>query len=509
MKDSRKIILRLTAILFLFNASTMLSGCSILGGAYDAVMWAPKKLWSVTGDKLFGVHNEQQTDMGPRRKPSGNPQGGGAVPGYPSETQGSMPQSSSSQPQGNNDPSNYPAISPYGETIPSPQQGSAQPGYPPMPPMPQIPQAYQQPTTINKQQIRPITGDLQPPDVTDSTDPDGGADAAYARGGIAKEKKKGWGIPFISNNYKMEMRYEPLSADFIVAKNDTPASEAPEEYLAPQDSVLRGGAAKNKARQENMHGDANKSTRATSMFPLDKYAPVPSGAVQSMKEQPDSTYPKLGRVPERPQNLESPANSATELEDMKKEAQQSEIRKDNIHNIPSDATNTKTEDSHEANKIDELPLVKRRPTPNSSHEDAKKDPVAVAPEALKNDAVLMDNITHESLNKSPISEKNEEAKKGFFASLHDKIFKPAPKQVWRKSEPPVTNRPNNVGDNSEPVVEQSLPSFNMPDNVSNKQPAVPEANNLNALPGKNYDTDQGSLLPKSRYTDRRKVPQQD
>lgn len=547
MKDSRKIVLRLTTVFFLLTASTSLSGCVI----YDAIMWAPRKLWGATGDKVFGVHNEQQTEMGPRRKPSGNPQGGAAAPGLPAMPRGNI---GGTIPPTGNYPPGYPsqnnlppqtysefdgstnsALNPYGNpgTLQQQNPGANQlpgtgAGYPPTPPMPPIPPAYQQPYTGVPKQIQPITGDLQPPDMTDISDPDGGADAAYARGGGggAGAKKKGWRIPFFSGNHKMERQYEPLSAEFVIAKGDdiTPESGTDEEYVNSTDSVLPRTLPGNKAIRGTENLNKEKSRKNSSMFPLDKYAPVPSATVQKI-ENKDNTYPKLGRVPERPLNLDSPATAATEMDNMTKEAADAEAKKASIHNLPSNGVGTgekttevqkqtpKPEAIDSKTAESEAPLLKRRKHFQSSKESGK-EPVAVAPEALKNDAILMDDIA-DTQKGSQLPTKEQEEKKGFFASLHDKIFKPSPKKIWRKSEPPVAKH-RNIGDSDEPVVEQNLPAFNMPDNIIShtipQQPPIPEAviqPNSNTLSGKNYGTDTGSLLPKSRYTDRRKVPQHD
>lgn len=326
------------------------------------------------------VKNEQQTDLGPRRKPSGNPSthsspaASGALnpdamrslPNYPQAMQEQqMVPSRQTIPQNGTIPlqnqGQYGAEqSPYGSN-----PNSSSPQMPPMPPMP-------------SQGAGP--SDFQVSNPSDGFDNDPGADAAYSRGimgggsGGGESKRKWWQIlPSSSQNYKMERKFEPLAAEFSVKNHEV------------------------------------NSKRSASMFPLEEYAPKPINAIQNMA---DNNYPNLGKVPGKPSNITNTDTAAKEMEAMKKEAEEAE------------AARAKTHQTEEKNK-DTKPDVKIEQKPEARFPENT--------DSLKNDAAFIKIVTPIPAVNTPKTQENS-----FFSGLYHKIFSPKPKQVWRKSEPPVS-----------------------------------------------------------------------
>ncbi len=515
MKDSGNMATRSLTLLFILASSTSLTGCStasnVAGGVYDTVMWAPRKIGS-----LFTVKNEQDTALGPRRRPSENPQnsgmpqamqapqsaenmpmplmpqapeqGGNFAPQMGSTNQGMMPQASPS--------GNYPSVNPFGNTSAMPQAASGGVGgaYPSMPPMPPMPQSGQ-----------PMSN-LQPPEMGDST---GGqsAEAAWGGGGGAPQKKS-WSLPFIGK-YKMESTYEPLSAEFVVSQEEL----RDEEYVEPNGTI------------------STKSSRKASMFPLEQYAPKADADTQKIETAQRKPYPKLGRVPENP-NLNDSEKAAAELDNMVKEAEGLESKKAVIHNIPVPNNAAPAVNTQPDIKIPEAPIkspeIKALPPQGINNienlgslaatvplnKPASKESPIVAGEALSHDANVISELPKaDSDNKQQSAEKDKQTP-GFFAKLFGKSE--SSRKITRKSAPPVIDNAQKI---EEPVFEQALPPVNIPDNIA-PLPGYNQQNTVRPLPEvvinagdgysvKKYDTNNGSLLPKSRYTDRRKVPQTD
>lgn len=421
MKERRK---RYIAINLLLTTSLFLGSCSMLGSVVDTITWPPRKLWSVIDDKFFKVKNEQQTDMGPRRKPASNPGGGGYVampaansgalappapvsPGYPQDM---MQQNNRAMPPVSNP---YAVMGGPGQ-IPAGNAG----GYPPMPPMPSIPQQYQQSPYGN-----PATGfappsgieqpiGLQAPDIADTMDADGGADAAYSKGMLRDGggKSSGWKIPFFSGRYKMEQKFEPLAAQFVVAANDPVQVQ---ENINSGESILE-----DTLNTQQPDFAKAKAKKAASMFPLEQYAPKQTGEVKgvAVKDSKESNYPKLGFVPQKPENINDSDEAGVELEKMVKEANEVNARQANIHRLQNeqagknDSTKPTSADatiSPPNNKVETTPksevpgakldtyLVKRRKEIKVEKPVVREDGAAVAPNALKNDAVLMKDIVNQ------------------------------------------------------------------------------------------------------------------
>lgn len=506
MKDSRNKIIRpklaqFIAVMFLFSASMVLPGCTILGkiggGVYDIVTWPPRKLWSVTGDKWLGVHNEQQTDLGPRRSPAGNPNGGGmglGVPsgypsmpqgmegypiqqgGYPSSpypAQGSMP----AMPGYEGSAGGYPAVNPYG--IPQQQGG----GYPStassMPPIPMPPM--------------PAQGSMQPPygyqDMPSGMMGDGmpgmDADAAYRRAGsgggggaVAAPKKKWWSwIPLTSSNYKAERVYEPMSAEFVVDAEN-------EDYVEVDGTPWKGNEAEVNRR------------RSASMFPLEEYAPKSDVVVQSgLNANQLSTYPKLGNVPQRPQNVTDVDAAAAELDAMMKESEDAQAKQTEIHGLSIDS-----------------PVSGKGALPPKMERALNDGLIIPSDNALKNDADVMKQVPNIIQNQNEERGVRQEKKKGFFSRLfHRAPEKQPPRMVTRKSMPPIVRKPDTVPN---PYVEAPIqmlePSAGGYPKLGTRplpQAAI-ETFDYEDNSRKNVNS-QGTHLPESRYSGRRKVPQTD
>jgi len=506
MNKSCKKSVKLKAANILVVASLALGGCSTI---YDGIMWAPRKAWAATGDKWFGFHNPQDTDTGQRRRPISNPQGGGASMAYPPSARGVMGiepafPNAGAMPQSNNYPAgNYPsaypskaavsspqsAAQPYpasssnypslgGNSMGEPQQsGQAGAAYGAMPPIPPIPPAYQQSYTGGKTtNPQTMPGDfISAPDATSGIGDEGiSADAAYAQGNAGGgSKSKGWSIPFFSGNYKVEAHFEPLSEEFVIAQNVINQPVQAIESEAPDASVLPAASPKNDSKAlPDAYKVINKekAKRTSSMFPLDQYAPKATAEVSTMgtmangAEHPDSSYPKLGRIPQNPTDISDAKSSAAELNSMQKEAEEMQARKANLANQPAmklDATKPdmkvndapaqipekdKKFEKPQSSMWDKVPLVRRRDVPSSSHaiNSSGNNTSALAPGALKGDAAIMQEIAPDK--KIVAQDKSAKApEKGFFASLHDKVFPPAPKQVWRKSQPPQVAHENSYG----------------------------------------------------------------
>jgi len=379
--SGKKIAKKLTAVNFIFVVSLVLGGCSTI---YDGIMWAPRKVWGATGDKWFMFHNPQDTDMGPRRKPVANPQGGGSAANsaYPFSQRGAMgiapsfPQSGAMPQPNNNYPaaasdsspypaqvtvsnpqsaaqdstakgSNYPALGNYDNGLAQPQllgQGGAVPGAIPIPAMP--PEYQQSYTTGNTGKMAPpqkMPGDfIAPPELGSAIGDEGiSPEAAYAQGGGAS-KSQGWSLPFLSGKYKVEARFEPLAEEFVV-QNVVGQPAQGDETAAPDARVIPSAPLnKNSARTQDDYGATEKerAKRNSSMFPLDKYAPKATVEVSTMgtmvngAEKVDNSYPKLGRIPANP-DMADTKSSAAELNAISKEAEEMQARKATMTGQPT------------------------------------------------------------------------------------------------------------------------------------------------------------------------------
>ncbi len=257
------------------------------------------------------------------------------------------------------------------------------------------------------------------------------------------------------------------------------------------------------------------------MFPIDKYAPKATNTVQSVGNKATGTsYPKLGKIPPNPENVTNADAAAEQLDKMMQESSEIEAKKNEIHGVPEINDNEAAPNKPAADpalapnpdlekplpkKLDDNSyLLKRRntQTDNINKHDADKPAGALA-----NDAALLNAVAGQTQTQNT----KQTEKKSFFTSLKDKLFKPAPKTVWRKSEPPTNPSRTNAATGDSFVTDANLPEINLPENnIQVRQPLAPgDATSGDMNSGKYYDNNQGSYLPKSRYTDRRKVPQHD
>ncbi len=488
----------------MFIASLALCGCSAI---YDGIMWAPRKIWSVTGDKLVGFHNPQDTNMGPRRRPIANPQGGESGTSYSSPPRGAMGiepafPKTSTMPQSNNynystqgdAQSPYPAevkvMNPQGRGQPNSGMGSNYPSLsggsysnmatPKMPgqpeetsgaiPIPAMPPEYKQSYTAGNAAGLQVMPDnfIAPPDLGAGIGDEGiSAEAAYAQGGGGSQRK-GWSLPFFSGKYKIEARFEPLAEEFVVSENFVNRAPGMDEP-----SNLNVAATPKKTLQKDSDPGAydsvskEKAKRASSMFPLEQYAPKATAEVSTIGNaaddagKHDNSYPKLGHIPPNPSDATDPKSSASELNAMSKEAEDMQAGKGNLAKqtgtrldntkYPDMKVNDSPEKLPEKNNKtdahssmwDKVPLARRRDAPKSAKASANNSG-ALASGALQGDAAIMQELAPDKKT-SEQHEGSSPEHKGFFARLHDKLFPPAaPKQIWRKSAPPSGENINGV-----------------------------------------------------------------
>lgn len=468
MKYSQNIARRVLTLSLLLAATTSLGGC---GTIYDTITWGPKKIWAATGDKWLGVHQEPQPtlkELGPKRAPVDNPINGVLM---------------------NN-----------GVPVQAPKPYSAPQSQFSMQPPQQMPGGFADQDSMD------------PADLSE-------ARAAYENGG-GGAKKKSWfsSLPFFGN-YKLEAKFEPLAAEHVVSKEDLKVTKK------------------------------SKPNRSASMFPLDQFAPQavntsiqPQPAAPAEKE----SYPKLGKIPEIPQNHTPPAAAAATMEKIVNESKDIEKRRAIVHNdepaanvaplqntAPTQSTEAvkkadapptaqnETPKPLEANKVDKFspndtsPNLIVRTEKSANQNEIKTEilsppPATVAKETLQSDAAVINKIP----TGSETDKKQEETpvkKTGFFSKLFGKSNTPPEPRTWRQAAPEGSN--NSTG--AEEVVDQNLPSVNMPDDSVPTLPdgnrPLPEAQVIRNQdsPTKKYDSSEGRFLPESRYTGRRKVPQTD
>lgn len=554
MKDYRYIILRVFPIFFLLSASISLSGCSYISNAvsatfstaYNVVMWPPRQAWKYTGGKVFDVKNEQQTDLGPRRKPTGNPAGRSAVSeysatgtigGYPSMPQISappMPNTGIPQdfPQGVSDamppypsvpgdnsgfprtgynsappmpqatppmgqmpsmdqnsnigqpPSSYPSVNPYGGDLgdgaPStiPQMPSMQGGMPSpysaqnpgmaSSGMPSVPGGVPSPPPYSSMQ----GGGIPAPNNMDSME----ADAAYSGGGGSSERKWWSWIPFTSSKHKMDIKYEQMSADIAVSAKDFYEGNYPES-----DPISIEPLEHSPKEHYGNPGNRKKASRAASMFPLEQYAPKPTVFAKKINA-PGSDYPKLADTPSGTKTPEDVESAEKRLEKIINESEEIQEKQGEIHNTRPTPNPVKKDGDSSQNINDAGSYKLTNRTSDKPHAPRYE---TLGSETLKSDAEILSSL-EKSNGYTPNLSAEPQKKPGFFSRLFGRSNdKSSSKMITRKSEPP---RPAEI---AKPIPNPEIALQSHEDIVKKYQPS------------------SGSLLPKSRYTDRRKVPQTD
>lgn len=514
MKDYRYLITRAATLSVLLAATTGLTGCETIGGAagsvYDAITWGPRKLWSVTFGEYMDVKNEQETEMGARRRPAGNPDGRGAMPDFAQPTPqnpntlNKIP-SASAMPGGSDDMNGYPDMppmgggaSPYGNPAgampPMPQQMPGGGSYPTVNPyskqgrMPPMPQGM---PPMGGDMGSPYSSGMPPMQGAPGGDPMGGmdADAAYSSygrnmGGGGGEEKKGWFSwwPFSSSKYKMDEKFELMSAEFVIAQSDMQAIDTDPSMAQP--------ASKPK-----------KSGRSASMFPLEEYAPKPTVKIEQTSDAAGQggSYPKLGDVPALEKNGNDVKAASTELEKMLNESKAVQNKQAAIH----------SPESEEMQKVrtEHLNTYKLATQPEKTVASSKKYG-SLSAGVSKNDEDIIQSIPE---NGNVLEEPKDKKKPGFFSRLFgsSEPEKPGKKMITRKSEPPVTT-PKRLTTSENKGAKK--PSIDEVKEMTGWQPPLPNVEVDGAKEAdsvKNYEPASGSFLPKPRYTDRRKVPQTD
>lgn len=529
MKDSRNMGKRLLALLFLITATSTLTGCSTV---WDGITWGPKKIWSATGDKWLGVKQQEQPtlkELGPKRPPIDNPVNGVLMEKGKPITQ----------------------KAPYAAPI---SQFSMQP---------------------------PSQSGDMPTDPMDAAAANE-ARAMYESGGkINNSNKKSWfSWPWSSSsnpNYKLEVRFEPLAAELTISEKDLKkekkkkqnrsASMFPLEQFAPQAAVT--------ATQQTSNSDTYPKLGKTPDLPQNRTSPESAAETMDklMKESAELEKKRQGLTKHAPsenieainsntQNIKTPENNATnnatlsnysptispsdtsiKAEKLPPQPEVSQAQKPSViktfeaakadNNVPANTPidmNAKAESTpadkgtsqkpkiFEANRTDkDLPIndtspnliAKTEKTSNNSEEvkTPAAPPAPVAKSALKNDASIIAKIPTDTAKTTDTKEKTP----GFFSRMFGGNKEKNPVRTWGQAEP------NSTG--AEDVVEQNLPSVNMPDdaapsNINQRPSDNPPVPNVqfgthSSDFGKKYEPTDGRFLPESRYTGRRKVPQTD